>query len=66
MGRVARSKKHIGNSGGRLRKTKRRKKDLDQIWTDLLPENYEKSKKELVKIYININVYINVYIDTNR
>jgi len=37
---------HKQNGSGSLMKTKRRKKDIDQIYTEMLPENIERTKTE--------------------
>lgn len=50
MGRQARHKKHRGNGEAKVKKTKRRTKDIDQIFDEIQPNNIEKVKKEKTQL----------------
>jgi len=47
MGRVRPKRVHHGNGNGNARKTKRRTRDLDQIYDEIQPDKVQKTHKDM-------------------
>ena len=49
MGRLRHSRTHHGNGNGNAKKTKKRTRDIDQIYEEIKPEKVDQTKSDMTK-----------------